>query len=901
MSETLAADTYAATTATTATMALNGKPSAKGRLNGFINTPGDHDWIAVHLDAGELYRFTLQAAGTSTIDPVLRLRDATGVELAFDDNAGAGNGAAIILAAAVSGTYYLDAGAVGGGAGKYLAEMAEVPAKANTWSSIALGGSRSGVIHSDKDQDWHAVTLTAGQKVIIDATGFDTTLALRDAGGIALVSANGGGLGAEARILFTATAAGTYYIDVGGQGAATGRYALSIRADDVADDIATNATYTIGTVVNGSIERGLDSDWYAVRLVAGTTYLFDQSCPDALLFLRDGNGSLLANDSGSGPGTDAQIIYTATATGTYFLTAQLTTFGISTYSLRGRVDDTPDDVTSEVRLPVGTARGARIDAPGDIDVTWSMLTGGKRYVAAVESGFDSLLTLYNEFGSVLQQDDDSGPGTAPRMVITPTDLGLVYLAVAGKAGATGAYSLSLYEDAIADGTDSTTTLVAGTPLQSSIDYAADTDWVRLAVVAGQGYILETAGLDTILAIRDGFGTQFALFEAGGPGGAARTESVIFSQSTTLLLEVRGQNGATGAYTLSARIDDFADDVFTGKVMAVGSTLSNGVINSAADQDVLAVQMEAGASYLIDAVASTFDTTLAIRDGAGAQLGFNSDYGGALFGNSRLTFTAPAAGTYFLDVGGAGAQAGIYNLSIRRDEAADDIFTQTQATLGATREASIDYAGDRDFFSVSLVTGQRFIVDAVAIDGIDTALVLRSSGGTALASDADSGLGTNARIVGTASVTGTFLIDVSAAPGTTGRYSLYARIDDYADDVATNALMGTLGRISPAAVVYLLSADGVTESAADQDVLRIDLVAGTSYRFTVSGAGATPLGDTTLGLRDAAGALLAFNDDVAPGVLNSRLDWTATTGGAYFLDIGGYGTNTGGWHLDAIVV
>ena len=56
-----------------------------------------------------------------------------------------------------------------------------------------------------------------------------------------------------------------------------------------------------------------------------------------------------------------------------------------------------------------------------------------------------------------------------------------------------------------------------------------------------------------------------------------------------------------------------------------------------------------------------------------------------------------------------------------------------------------------------------------------------------------------------------------------------------------------------------------------------------------------LTDTTLALRNGAGAQVAFNDDGGPG-LNSRIEFTASSGGMYFLDAGGFGTNTGTYTL-----
>jgi len=67
-----------------------------------------------------------------------------------------------------------------------------------------------------------------------------------------------------------------------------------------------------------------------------------------------------------------------------------------------------------------------------------------------------------------------------------------------------------------------------------------------------------------------------------------------------------------------------------------------------------------------------------------------------------------------------------------------------------------------------------------------------------------------------------------------------------------------------------------------------LVAGQSYTFDAVG---NTLSDPTLAVRNSAGTQLAFDDDSGSG-LNSHIDFLAPTSGTYFLDVGGFGTNTG---------
>ena len=81
---------------------------------GNIATVGDRDAVRVYLEAGSVYTFTLLGAtdfaGTLS-DPTLRLYDASGSQVAFNDDAGGALGlqSQIIHTATVSGYYYIEA------------------------------------------------------------------------------------------------------------------------------------------------------------------------------------------------------------------------------------------------------------------------------------------------------------------------------------------------------------------------------------------------------------------------------------------------------------------------------------------------------------------------------------------------------------------------------------------------------------------------------------------------------------------------------------------------------------------------------------------------------------------------------------------------------------------------
>ena len=78
---------------------------------GTVSSNSDHDWYRVTLTAGQTYTFALVGTGGNGLDDAyLRLRNAAGTQIAYDDDGGPGANSTITFTATTSGTYYLDVG-----------------------------------------------------------------------------------------------------------------------------------------------------------------------------------------------------------------------------------------------------------------------------------------------------------------------------------------------------------------------------------------------------------------------------------------------------------------------------------------------------------------------------------------------------------------------------------------------------------------------------------------------------------------------------------------------------------------------------------------------------------------------------------------------------------------------
>ena len=97
---------------------------------------------------------------------------------------------------------------------------------------------------------------------------------------------------------------------------------------------STETTYVmaVGDTFNGNLGEKFDEDWIRIRLVRGETYKISLSgrgskgdeSEDTILKLYDSGGTLIAeNDDIDTAGRiyDSELEYTATRTGTYYLSA----------------------------------------------------------------------------------------------------------------------------------------------------------------------------------------------------------------------------------------------------------------------------------------------------------------------------------------------------------------------------------------------------------------------------------------------------------------------------------------------------------------------------------------------------------------------------------------------------
>ena len=488
----------AADTGTTGTVEVGGS------VTGTAEFSADRDWFAVTLEAGRTYRIDLEGVDTnvgSLWDPYLHgLYDSSGIliEGTTHDNGGVVQNSRVDFMAAVTGTYYVAAGANSPG-GTYRLSVRDITggipddysATTETTGTVAVNRLAWGEIETFGDVDWFAATLVAGRTYQFDLLGSPTTPGalfdpylhgIHDAGGTLIegTSDDDGGPGKysfDSRVWFTPTETGTYYVAAGGVRTAEGAYRLHVaditdreRApDDFPAGTGTTGAVSVGGSVMGDIENPYDHDWFAVTLEAGKTYriLLQGLASDAgdlrdtyLHGIHDQNGVLIAgttNDNYFGL-PDSRVIFSAPEAGTYYVAAGAngSQRGNYTLSVGELEDDFADRKHTTGEVEVGGSVTGEIEFEGDHDWFAVTLEAGKTYRIDLEGSptergalADTFLRGVRNADGEYQPDtrnDDYGGSENSRVTFTPTEGGTYYIdAASGSVYERGIYTLSVEE------------------------------------------------------------------------------------------------------------------------------------------------------------------------------------------------------------------------------------------------------------------------------------------------------------------------------------------------------------------------------------------------------------------------------------------------------------------------
>ncbi len=642
VASTVTADDYPWNTGTTGLVLVNGVSSS-----GVIGEAGDADLFKVALVADTFYSFTLSSTASGGLaDPYLYLYSPAVELLDQNDEGGGGHNARITFIAKETGTFYLGAADFGTGTGAYTLSAATVaddyPWSTSTSGLLAVnGGAASGAINVNGDLDLFKVTLTAGTQYVFTllrtAGGLDNPyLELYDPSVTYVTYDNGSAGDGNARITYTATSSGTYYLGASDFERGIGGYTLSAAAADTtaptlqslspsdgASSVAPGAnlvlTFSEAVVIGGgniviynaagTVARNIAVADSSQVSVSGSVVTINPSADLALgssyyVNITAGAFKDLAGNNYAGLSGSSAFNFSTTAPSV--------------------ADDYPLSVTTPGVVQVnGAASGGVINSADDGDLFKVSLTAGTLYQfdlrQATGSSLDPYLQLYaptSQEVALLEFDDDSGGGSNSQITYMPTTTGVYYLAAWDFSVGTGAYTLSAtsLSDDFPWATDTSGVVtVGGAPTTGVINTAYDMDLFKVSLVAGTSYVFDAVrqngGLaDPYLYLYSPDVELLAQDDESGGGGNARI-SFNPSVSGTYYLGVFDYDAGTGAYSVSASTQTNTGVTVLGT--SGNDTLSGGAgndnINGAAGVDA-ALYSGASANYTLTKTGSGFTVT-----------------------------------------------------------------------------------------------------------------------------------------------------------------------------------------------------------------------------------------------------------------------------------------------------
>lgn len=130
-------------------------------------------------------------------------------------------------------------------------------------------------------------------------------------------------------------------------------------SSEVPSNTSTNSSVMLGGSIVGEIETSGDTDWHAVSLMAGETYVIDLKGADGdwgtladpvLLYIYDASGAYIGGtyDYDSGSGKNSFLEFRPAASGTYYMSAAGSGDNTGTYTLLAQNwADTGGTITSD--------------------------------------------------------------------------------------------------------------------------------------------------------------------------------------------------------------------------------------------------------------------------------------------------------------------------------------------------------------------------------------------------------------------------------------------------------------------------------------------------------------------------------------------------------------------------
>ncbi len=406
-------------------------------------------------------------------------------------------------------------------------------------------------------------------------------------------------------------------------------------ADDHGDSRASATAMNVDSTVRGNIGTSDDEDFFSFQAREGAEYTIETSVRsglDTVIALYSGQGTRLALDDDSGSGSASKITWTAPSSGTYY---------VRVYSYDGESVGGYDLSLSE-RVQTRTPEPIIVEHAG--------------YFPALPAGS---VTVGESFDIKIELANGGGDGERGGISVSfPT--------LTGGSKSSNGWTSSLADVRVVDYTSGTRN-VSIYKTGDSLNHANGSRMSARHLLIESDDATWREGANRALTLRvtpkraGDFPIMYRVWIcADGYSDCERSTS----RGTE---DQQGYMAYRGVVEVAAAAaDDHGDDRSSATRVSIsnsGISLVMGNIETPGDEDFFSFQAQGGAEYTIRThivAASDVDTVIALYSGRGAQLAQNDD-GGEGFA-SKLEWTAPSSGTYYVNVYGHGASVGAYDLS-----------------------------------------------------------------------------------------------------------------------------------------------------------------------------------------------------------------------------------------------
>lgn len=832
-----------------------------GSIEGVISTATDYDWFKLSTQPGFQHRALLNLNGLAS--GTVRVFGSDGLTLVASDIDG--GQASVAWTPTDQGPYFIEIAGIEGSYGSYSLTFArdDHGESIETATNATTPSSNPGNILSPTDADWFKHLALAGYEyranLQLSGLASGTIRVYGPDGTTILTTATSS---SSQVVTWKADVAGNYYIQVTGDAGSTGAYTLNLSRDDHGGD-PVSATQSFSYQTAGEIWSPTDVDWIKIYAYGGyenraQLLLSGLTSGTMRVFGADGV-SLIASDVDGGA---AELLWTPTSDGYYFIELAGLAGALGAYSLRIDRDDITGTTATSSYLSSQSTSGGEIWSATDRD--WFRIDAITGFEYRVQMTLSTLasgnLRIYAQDGVTLVASDNDGG--AASLVFLATTTGSYYAEVVSHEGATGSYALTLQIDDHSAAVALARQVNVPSTTTGEIWSATDRDWLAISATSGFEY-RATFALNTLTngSLRV-YGPDGVTVLASDVDGGAASVVWLASVSGLYYVEVTGFEGALGTYSVSLTRDDRSASTSASTVSVPSST--TGQIWSATDADWFRIDASEGFEYRAQLTLNTLPSGALRVYGPDGMTLLVSDIDG---GSATVFWTPITAGTYYVEVTGVAGELGSYSLGMARDDRAQIASAASAQNVPSSLTGEIWSATDVDWFAFFVNAGTEYRVQVTPNTLTNSGLrIYAPNRVTLVGSDIDGG---SASVLWTPTVSDYYYVEVSGVAGSMGTFGISAARDDHSNIFSAATAIGLPN--STTAEIW---------SPTDTEFFSFTVVAGTEYRAELLMAG---LGSGTLRVLGSNGTTLITSDT---STSKAAVVWTASAAGTNYLQVSG---------------